>query len=138
MAKRWKLLLAACLLLFLSGCSGSPLPEGMEEEQVLNRGREIVQQLNDGQWQDIYDAMRSDGQETTSPEGIQTYMEEVLAEAGAYQRETDQMATGQKLQETGEKYATAVFYTKHEKEDILYRIAFSTSMELIGFQAVIR
>lgn len=125
-------------LLFLSACSGTPLPEGMEEDQVLDRGREIVQMLNDGQWQDVYDAMRTDGRETTSPESIGTYMQEVLREAGAYQRETDRMATGQTLQDTGEEYATAVFYVKHAEDDVLYRIAFSTDLELIGFQVTIR
>jgi len=109
----------------------------MEEDSVLDRGREIVQMLNSGQWQDVYDAMRADGQETTAPKDIQTYMEGVLDQAGAYQRETDQMATGQKL-DTGEAYATAVLYVKHEDDDVLYRIAFSTDLELIGFQVTIR
>lgn len=127
----------ACLLL-LTACSGAPLPEGMEEDAVLERGREIVSLLNDGAWQEVYDALRADGQETTSPADIQSYMEAVLSEAGACQQETGQLATGQKLPDTGEEYATAVFYVRHEKDEVLYRIAFSTDLELIGFQAAIR
>lgn len=138
MRKKSLCLLFLAGLLLLTGCSGAPLPEGMEEDAVLDRGREIVQQLNEGRWQDVYDEMRADGQETTSPADIQSYMEALLAEAGAYQEETDQMTTGQKLKDSGEEYATAVFYVKHEKDDMLYRIAFSTELELIGFQVSVR
>ena len=67
-------------LLLLSACrvSGNPLPEGMEEETVLEQGREIVALLNEGDWQEVYDRLRSDAQETSSPEAIQSYMEERL------------------------------------------------------------
>ena len=132
MRKKSLCILALVCLLLLAGCSGKPLPEGMEEDTLLEKGREIVQQLNESQWQDVYDAMRADGQD------IQSYMEALRAEAGAYQKETDQMTTGQKLKDSGEEYATAVFYVKHEKDDMLYRIAFSTELELIGFQVSVR
>ena len=96
-------------LLLLSGCkvSGNPLPEGMEEETVLEQGREVVAMLNGGEWQEVYDLLRSDARETSSPETIQSYMEERLEKAKAYVKETEAMATGQKLKDTGEEYGTA-------------------------------
>jgi len=132
------LLAAAACVMLLAGCGeveGNPLPEGMEEETVLNAGRRVVEQLNAGDWQSVYESMRSDGQSSTSPEAIQSYMEAVLDKVGAYQSESEAMATGQKLESTGEAYATAVFYCKHEKKNALYRIAFSTDMQLMGFEA---
>ena len=124
-------------LLLLSGCkvSGNPLPEGMEEETVLEQGREVVAMLNGGEWQEVYDLLRSDARETSSPEGIQSYMEERLEKAKAYVKETDAMATGQKLKDTGEEYGTAVLYCKHEKKSVMYRIAYSIDMELMGIEA---
>ena len=65
-------------------------------------------------------------------------MEERLAKAEAYVRETDAMATGQTLKDTGEEYGTAVFYCKHEKKNLMYRIAYSVDMELIGIQITVR
>ena len=60
--KKRLILLAAVLtvLCLLSGCkvSGNPLPEGMEEETVLEQGREVVAQLNGGEWQAVYDALQ--------------------------------------------------------------------------------
>ena len=140
--KKRVILLAAVLtvLCLLSGCkvSGNPLPEGMEEETVLEQGREVVAQLNGGEWQAVYDALREDAKETSSPEAIQAYMEEFLDKAKAYEKETDAMATGQKLKDTGEEYATAVFYCKHEKKNLMYRVAYSTDMELMGIQVTVQ
>lgn len=133
--RSWAAAFVLLLALFaLSGCKGNDLPEGMDEETLLNQGREIVTLLNGEEWQTVYDQMRTDGQETTDAAGIEAYMRTVLDEAGAYVRETDCMATGQKLESTGEEYGTAVFYCKHEKKNVIYRIAFSTDMELMGLQ----
>ena len=140
MRKKLALLLILAGALLLSGCkvSGSPLPEGMEEETVLEQGREVVAMLNGGEWQEVYSLLRADAQETSSPESIQSYMEERLDKAGAYKLETEAMATGQKIKDTGEEYGTAVFYCKHEKKNLMYRVAYSTDMELMGIQVTVR
>ena len=141
MRKKFALLLAALAALFLlSGCkvSGNPLPEGMEGDTVLEQGREIVALLNGGDWQEVYSRLRADAQETASPETIQSYMEERLEKAGAFKEEDEAFATGQKIKETGEEYGTAVFYCKHEKKSIMYRVAYSTDMELMGIEARVR
>ena len=125
MRKKFALLLAALAALFLlSGCkvSGNPLPEGMEGDTVLEQGREIVALLNGGDWQEVY----------------QSYMEERLEKAGAFKEEDEAFATGQKIKETGEEYGTAVLYCKHEKKSVMYRIAYSTGMELMGIEVTVR
>lgn len=127
-------LLLVPLLLALCACGGRPLPEGMEEGALLDAGREVVTQLNGGDWQGVYDKLRADGRETTSPEAIQAYMEDILDKAGAYVSETGSLATGQTLKATGEKYGTAVLTGRHEKANVLYRIAFSADMELMGLE----
>ena len=141
MRKKFALLLAALAALFLlSGCkvSGNPLPEGMEGDTVLEQGREIVALLNGGDWQEVYSRLRADAQEAASPETIQSYMEERLEKAGAFKEEDEAFATGQKIKETGEEYGTAVLYCKHEKKSIMYRVAYSTDMELMGIEARVR
>ena len=141
MRKKFALLLAALAALFLlSGCkvSGNPLPEGMAGDTGLEQGREIVALLNGGDWQEVYSRLRADAQETASPETIQSYMEERLEKAGAFKEEDEAFATGQKIKETGEEYGTAVLYCKHEKKSIMYRVAYSTDMELMGIEARVR
>ncbi|USF27753.1 hypothetical protein N510_002710 [Firmicutes bacterium ASF500] len=141
MRKKIALTLAVLgVLVLLAGCkvSGNPLPEGMEEETVLEQGREVVAMLNAGEWQEVYDLLRSDAQETSSPEAIQDYMAQRLDKAKAYVKETEAMATGQKLKATGEEYGTAVIYCKHEKKNIMYRVAYSVDMELMGIEAKVQ
>ena len=141
MRKKFALLLAALAALFLlSGCkvSGNPLPEGMEGDTVLEQGREIVALLNGGEWQEVYSRLRVDAQETASPETIQSYMEERLEKAGAFKEEDEAFATGQKIKETGEEYGTAVLYCKHEKKSVMYRVAYSLDMELMGIEVKVR
>ena len=65
-------------------------------------------------------------------------MGEWLDKAGTYVKEEEAMATGQTLKDTGEEYGTAVLYCKHEKKNLMYRVAFSTGMELMGIQITAR
>lgn len=120
-------------VVMLSGCQGSKLPEGMDESALEEKGREVVTALNQGDYAWVYDQMRSDAQETTTEEDIQAYIEEVVATAGVYEADEEILLTGQTL-DSGERYGTAVFYSRHEEKDVVYRIAFSTDLELMGFQ----
>lgn len=141
MKKTFFLLLAALSVpLLLSGCrvSGNPLPQGMEEETVLSEGREVVALLNSESWQEVYDLLRADAKETSGPETIRDYMQERLNKAGSYKSEEEAMATGQKLKDSGEEYGTAVLYCKHEKKNLMYRVAYSAGMELMGIQITVR
>lgn len=141
MKKRIAILAAALLALaLLSSCTvkGRPLPEGLEETSLLDAGREIATLLNGSDWQGVYDRLRPASQALSSPDTFQTYMAERLEKAGPYSRETDALATGQTIKDTGEEYGTAVLYCKHEKKNVVYRIAFSTDMELIDIDVTVQ
>lgn len=134
--KLWVLaaaLLACVVVLCACNVKGNPLPQGMEESVVLDQGRKVMELLNQGDWQAVYDQMRSDAKATTSPDGIESYMNSALEKAGAFEKEDGSLATGQKL-DSGEEYATAVFYCKHAETDVVYRIAFDTDMVMIGLE----
>jgi len=138
MKKYLPLLLAALLLLSACKVSGNPLPEGMEEDDVLEQGREIVALLNEGDFQGVYDRLRPASQEGASVEDFAQAVQAQLEKAGAYMEESEAMATGQTLPDTGEEYATAVLYCGHLKRNVLYRVAFSTEMELMGVEVKVQ
>lgn len=140
MRKRALLLAGMVMLLLPAGCrvSGRPLPEGMEEAAVLDAGREIVALLNEGDFREVYDRLRADAKEGASLEDFQAAVEKNLDKAGPYKSETEAMATGQTIKATGEEYATAVLYCKHEKKSVLYRAAYSADMELMGVEVAVQ
>lgn len=131
--KRIPLLLVAVLSLFLlSSCKGHPIPDGMEEEQLFDAGREIVSLLNAEDYDAVYASFRPDIQSLYQVSDIATLMGDTLSAAGPYVHEDRVLATGQTDQETEEFYAIAVLLCEHKDEDVLYRLAFDTEYMLIG------
>ena len=55
-----KLLLLLLCIVVLTGCQGKPLPEGMEEETVLDAGREVVISLVRGEYDAVAEAFREE------------------------------------------------------------------------------
>lgn len=136
MKKKVSFLLVAALLLpmlLLTGCKGNPLPEGMDETQLLDAGREIVALLAAGDYEQVASRFRGDviQDNNITADTVKELMDSVSS-AGAYVRETDTLATGQTDEDSGEHYGVAVIYCKHEKKNVRYRIAFDTDMTMIG------
>ena len=138
--KRIALLLVLAMVLtlgLLTGCKkteGNPLPEGMDEAAVLDAGREVVALLTAEDYQAVVDRMRPDVVASgVTAANIKTAMDGV-AKAGKYVEESDAMATGQTDKDSGEEYAVAAIFAKHEKKGVRYRVAFDQDMNLIGLQ----
>lgn len=131
--RKKELLLAALglLLIFvLSGC-GSRLPEGMDGDTVVNAGLKIMDKLVDGDYDEVYDALREDVREQTSAAAIEKMMTDATDGLGVYQKVTDSMATGVTKKDM-EPHGIAVLRTKFGSKVVMFRIAFDTDMELIG------
>lgn len=136
MKKKLPLFLIAALMLpmlLLTGCKGNPLPEGMDEAQLLDAGREIVALLNDQDYEAVAGRFREDVVQASAitADAVKALMDSVSS-AGAYVRETDTLATGQTDKDSGEFYGVAVIYCKHEKKDVRYRVAFDSGLTMIG------
>lgn len=121
--------LALCLLL-LAGCQGKALPEGMEEQALLDAGREVVLLLVQGEYEAVHALLREDQQRLISAEDIQSLVLQQLDGVGVYREIESTMTTGQSSD--GEDYGVAVFYCAYSKDDALFRIAFDPDMSLIG------
>lgn len=128
MRARWAS--AILCLLLLTGCRGSALPAGMEEETLLSAGREVLALLVDGQFEAVHDRLRADQREAVPAEDIRELVDSALDGAGAYREIEDAMTTGQSSD--GESYGVAVFYCAFADGEALIRLAFDPDMELIG------
>ena len=121
-------LLLICLLLV--GCSGNPLPSGMDEDTVIKAGVTVVKLVGDGDYEAVLELFREDVRESLTAEQLRDLVDRNTEGCGYYIQVKDSMATGQKSD--GEEYGVAVLYTEYSDGNIVYRIAFDTDMNLIG------
>ena len=105
------------IILLLAGCQGKPLPAGMDEDALLERGQEVLLE---------------DVAAGTSAEDIQSLVLRQLDGAGVYKQIESRMTTGQSS--NGEHYGVAVMYCQFSKDDVLVRLAFDPQMALIGLE----
>ena len=122
----------ALVVLLLCGCQGKALPEGMDEAVLLQKGRETVLLLAGGDYEAVLGRMRPDVAETVTAEDLQSLVLRQTDGAGVYKEIDSVMATGQSS--NGEDYGVAVVYCKYSKKNVLFRLAFDTSYELIGLE----
>jgi hypothetical protein len=123
-------LLAVLLTLNLTGCSGSSLPEGMEEEALLHAGRQVAAHLVNGEYEEVYDLLRDDQRELTTVDDIQALVLDQLDGAGDYKEIEKTMTTSYSAD--GEDFGVAVLYCKFSKKDVLVRLAFDADYTLVG------
>ena len=122
----------ALALLLLCGCQGKPLPAGMDEETLLQKGREAVILLTGGDYEGVLGLMREDVASGVTAEDIQNLVLKQTDGAGVYKEIDSSMATGQSSD--GESYGVAVFYCKYSKKNVMFRLAFDVNYALIGME----
>ena len=128
--KKW-IPLFFCLVL-LTGCSPKSLPAGMEEDEVLEAGREVVIQLVKGEFEAVTERFREDIRETITPDQLRELLEGEASGAEEYKEIIDAMATGR--ESDGEEFAVAVVMAKYEKDKVLFEVAFDPDMQMIGLR----
>ena len=141
MKRRWFILplLLLLALLGLTGCKSEPLPEGMEEDAMIQAATQVREQLTAGEYQAVADTFREDMREQfdVTAEMVQSVMDTV-SEAGAHVRTTDTVTAGGTDENFHEPYGVVILYCKHEKKDVIYEFSFDTGMELIGLSIRLR
>ena len=123
--------------LLLSGCTkASPLPEGMDQDVVGEKAREVVALLIAEDYQSVADLFRADMKETYSVTGetVENLMATV-SEAGAYVNTEETLVLGGENKNFDEPYAAVAVYCEHEKKDVVYEMSFDMELNLIGLAA---
>ena len=124
--------LLCCLLLslLLTACAPKALPEGMEEDAVLDAGHQIVELLVSGKYEETAALFREDIE--VSADALQSLTEDVTDDLGFYQGRQDSMATGRTID--GTVYGEAVILCAYKKDNVLFRVCFDTNMVLVGLE----
>ena len=141
MKKKLSLFLAAALLLpilLLTGCQGGKsLPEGMDEDSVLEAAETLRAELDAGDYQSVADAFRPDMKEAYSVDAdLVKKVMETADHTGAYVRTADSTVAKGSSKSFDEPYAVAVLYCEHEEKDVIYEFSFDTQLALIGLNVL--
>ena len=122
--------LAVLLAVLLGGC-GSSLPDGMDEDEVINAGLRVMKKMIDGDYDGVCGELREDVRAQTDAAAIETMMDSATEGLGSYKKVSDSMATGVEKKDS-EPHAIAVIRAKYEQKSVIFRVAFDTDMNLIG------
>jgi len=130
-----KILVSAMLLLMsftLFGCTGKPLPEGFDADEVTARAEEIVSLANNGEYDEIIAALRSDLQDAITADQLETGWDPIYEKVGAFSEIKQVTLTATEDSSTGEEYAVALVTCAHEDGNVLYTLSFDADLELVG------
>ena len=130
MKKVKSLLAVLVMILMLAGCTGKSLPEGMSEEALIDAGREVMLLAVKGEYETVCDMLRDDVQSTVTPDEIRNVVLTNVDGAGVYKQIDSFMTTGQEA--NGERLGVAVLYCDYSDDDVLFRVAFDSEMNLVG------
>ena len=98
----------------------------------MGMGQEALLLRAGGDYEGVFGLLREDVAEALTAEDIRDLALRQLDGAGVYKQIESRMATGQSSD--GEDYGVAVFYCEYSKKNVLFRLAFDTSYELIGLE----
>ena len=104
----------------------------MEEDAVLSAGLGVMDQLIRGEYDEVYEELRSDVRDATTASALEDVMDTATDGLGEPKEVTDTMVTG--VTDTDEPHAIAVIGAKYDKKSVVFRIAFDTDMQLIGME----
>jgi hypothetical protein len=133
MKKLLSSLLIFVMMLSLSSCASTKLPEGFDKDEVTEHAKEIVDLINAKDYESLNAEMRDDLKDALTIDKLKEAFDAPISEAGAFV-EVKQVvtATGPKSQNNGEDFVYAVVVCKYEKVNHTYTLSFDRDMKLIG------
>lgn len=139
MKRRIAALLLLCMfgMLLLTGCGGTELAEGFDEDTIKETGEQIIREVhvNNGVTEVLPKYMREDYLEEYPMENMQEQVLELLVGDGNFMAFTQETVIGKKSPEGDEDRAVLAVTATYEKDEILFTMTFDKDMKLVGFYA---
>lgn len=139
MKRRIAVLLLLCVfgMLLFSGCGGTKLAEGFDEDKIIETGEQIIREVHvdNGITEVLPKYMREDYLEEYPMENMQEQVLELLVGDGKFMAFTQETVIGKKSPEGDEDWAVLAVTATYEKDEILFTLTFDKDMKLVGFYA---
>ena len=115
----------------LAGCSGAPLSDKFNEEEVKAAAENVVNLVNNGDAQSLGAISMPEMKEALNQETL-GQIHEVLDKGGEFEKIESISVTGKKDKETEDEYAVSIVKAKYGEKNFIYTISFNEAMELAG------
>ena len=136
--KKWAIVLCLGLLVtgLLSGCGSTPIPAGMDEQELLAAGQKVFDLLMEDQFDQVHGLLREDivQQLEITPEKIQKQMDVDEQEYGKLKKVNETWTAGVPADEEAqiEEHAIAWFECEYQEQRLVYGFSFDIDLNLIG------
>lgn len=125
-------ILVIMLVVLMTGCGNTtvPLAEVFQQEELETRTIQIVDWLNAGEYEAVYETFREDLQQVLPVEEIESACAETYGNGGAFVQYGNTVVNGQKIEE--EDYAVVMVKAQYEKQNVTFQVGYDSEMKVVG------
>lgn len=125
------IVLAISSIFIFASCSGSPLPEGVDEEAVISSAKEIVTQISNREYEMVVEKLDDQMKQTLDADGMQEAFGANLDRLGKLESFQSEAAAGGTSSEIGD-YSTVALVCKYENGKAVYTISIDLDGKICG------
>ena len=120
------------LVMALAGCGNTtvPLADVFQQEQLEQQTLQIVDWLNAGEYEQVYETFRDDMKQALPVEELRSACAETYGNAGSYVQISNTVVNGQKIEE--ENYAVVMVKVQYEKQTVTFQVGYDADMQVVG------
>ncbi len=132
MKKYLRVLIVILVMSLLFGCSGNKLSDKFDEQEVLNKGKEVVNIINTRQYEDVIALLREDLQSQITADQLVTAWDDQIVVAGEFEKIKNTAIESQEDSVTKEEYVTVVLEAVYAEDTLIYTLSFDEDLMMIG------
>lgn len=115
-----------------AGCESAKLSDDFDKETVETAAKEVVDQLNTGDYAAIEEAFNATMTIAMQGQKLKDTLQPILDKLGEFEEISNCEVVGSKAQDTKEDLAVALINVKYAEGKVRYTISFDKDMKLAG------
>lgn len=132
MKKYLRVLIVILVMSLLFGCSGNKLSDKFDEQEVLDKGKEVVDVINTRQYEDVIALLREDLQSQITADQLVTAWDDQIVAAGEFDKIRNTAIESQEDSVTKEEYVTVILEAIYAEDTLIYTLSFDEDLMMIG------
>ncbi|MDD2591825.1 MAG: DUF3887 domain-containing protein [Erysipelotrichaceae bacterium] len=128
----FKSLLVISVLFITVACSNNELSSKFDEEEVIDKAKEVIEVINTQNYEDVIAYIRADLQAEITAEQLKEAWGDRITNAGVFKEIKNTALKTQEDPNTKEDFVTIIIQAVYEKDTLVYTLSFDEELEMIG------